>query len=41
MKERKCGPITAVLIAESIGRSFGRLLMNHLWILDKPYIMSG
>ena len=34
-------PYVAVLIAESIGRSFGKLLNNGLWILDKPYIIPS
>ena len=28
-----------VLIAESIGHSFGTLLFNGLWNLNKPYII--
>ena len=31
----------AVLVAESIERSFGKVLINGLWILDKPYIIPG
>ena len=31
----------AVLKGERIGRTFGKLLINGLWILDKPYIIPG
>ena len=34
-------PLAAVLVAESICHSFQKLLINDLWILDKPYIKPG
>ena len=40
-KEKLSITLGSVLIAESIGHSFGKFLSNALWILDKAFIKPG